>query len=474
MEKFRIAQHRAFHVDGHDFLLLTRDNAIFEMDSETREFLEQSVPLEEYTREELYSRTHGADQEKAEFLEGLAENHLLVRADSNSVSKNQGTVPGAVPLNTLVLHVTDACNLGCDYCYYCQSEPVRDKKRKPMTSEVAQKAIDFLFEHSEPLEKVTLVFFGGEPLLNFDLISFAVSYANETALEREKKVDFAITTNGTLLTDRIIRFLHENKIGVTVSMDGSEDAHDRFRKFPDGTPSYKVILPKIRKLLGAVREKPVVARVTVAKDAGNVPEILDHLLGLGFSEAGFAPVTTQDPCYQLSPDEMNNLLHQFRNLSHRFLEVAREDGLLGFTNLIDLLAILHEGEVKNYPCGAGLGLFSVGPDGDLYLCQRLFGEDRFCMGDIFTGFDQEKIRGFRTQAEISQKQACKDCWARTACAGGCYHEALLREGNLLEPNLHYCEWIRDWFDIGLQVYGQLALDNPEYLDKLSVFRGVRC
>ncbi len=340
-----------------------------------------------------------------------------------------------------------------------------------MTTDVAQKAADFLFDNSGTLEQVTLVFFGGEPLLNFDLISFAVKYAREKALERGKKVDFAITTNGTLLTDRIIHFLHENKIGVTVSIDGFEEAHDRFRRFPDGTPSYKVIMPKIRKMLGAVREKPVVARVTVAKDSKDVPEILDHLLELGFSEAGFAPVTTQDPCYQLNPDEMNNLLSQFKNLSHKFLEFARQDKFLGFTNLIDLLVVLHEGEVKNYPCGAGLGLFSAGPGGTLYLCQRLTGEDRFCMGDIFTGFDWEKVEGFRKQAEISQKQACRECWAHTACAGGCYHEALLREGDILEPNLHYCEWIKNWFEIGLEVYGRLALENPGYLDKLSMLRG---
>jgi uncharacterized protein len=472
MQKYRIAENRMFHADGHDFLFLTGTSAIFETDPDTKDILEKGFRAGEFSREEFFSRMDGSDKENRELFDELVNRRVLVKADSEAFVRTTGTDQGTIPLKTLVLHVTEACNLGCRYCYHSQNRARAVKKTgRTMSSQVAQQAIDFLFEHSGSLEEVVLVFFGGEPLLNFNLIVFAVSYARDKALEKGKKVSFAITTNGTLLTDKVIRFLHENQIGITVSIDGFEEVHDRFRRFPDGTPSYQVILPGIKNLLRLKREKPVVARVTVAGDSKDVPEILAHLLGLGFSEAGFAPVTTPDTAYQLDRNGMNRLLEQFGNLSDKFLETARRGDLFGFTNLIDLLVVLHEGEVKNYPCGAGLGLFAADPEGRLYICQRLTGESSCDMGDIFKGFDRGKLEAFREQAEIGQRDLCRTCWVRTICAGGCYHEAMVREGGLTKPNRHYCDWIKTWTDMGLAVYARLTLECPEYLEKLSMLRG---
>jgi uncharacterized protein len=133
---------------------------------------------------------------------------------------------------------------------------------------------------------------------------------------------------------------------------------------------------------------------------------------------------------------------------------------------------LHEGEIKSYPCGAGLGLFSVDPEGDLYLCQRLTGEEPFFMGDIFKGFNAAKVSTFRERAFINQKETCTRCWVRNICAGGCYHEALVREGDMMKANLHYCQWIKNWIKTGIEVYGQLAADCPEFLDRLFRLRRV--
>ena len=471
MQTLRIADNRMFHTGGRDFFFLAEDNAIFEMTPDTKIILEQQSAAGKFCKADFFSRLDGPVEDKQDLFETLMNRRVLVPGDRETSGRTTEAGTGIIPLKTLVLHLTDACNLGCHYCYYRQDGQA-SKKSRPMTPAVARKAVDFLLAHSGGLEEVVIVFFGGEPLLNFDLISFAVGYAREKALEKGKKIEFAITTNGTLLTDRIIGFLHEHSIGITVSIDGFEDVHDRFRRFPDGTPSYGTILPGIRKLIERAREKPVVARVTVAgRTARDVPEVLAHLLDLGFAEVGFAPVTTQDVSYQLGRDEMALLLDRFRALSDTFLDFARQDKFLGFTNLVDLLVVLHESEVKNYPCGAGLGLFSVDPEGRLYLCQRLTGEASAWMGDVSGGFHQRRIRQFRTAAEIGRKESCRKCWVRAICAGGCYHEALVREGGLDRPNLHYCEWLRNWIDIGLSVYGRLAAERPEYLDKLSMLRG---
>ena len=340
-----------------------------------------------------------------------------------------------------------------------------------MPPDVARRAVDFLFENSGGLDEVVIVFFGGEPLLNFEAIRFVVDLASAKAEETGKKVSFALTTNGTVLSEEIGRFLDKRRIGVTVSLDGFEEVHDRYRRFADGSPSYGVILPKIKGLLKRARTRPVVARVTVAEEPRNIAGTLAYLLDLGFVEAGFAPVTTGHQAFQLDDLAMGRLLDEFGALAKSFILSARAGRFLGFSNLIDLLVSLHQGEVMNYPCGAGLGLFSVDPGGRLYLCQRFTGKESYCMGDVFAGFDRKRLERFRHDAEIRNKEACKHCWVRTLCTGGCYHEACVREGSHLRPNLHYCDWIKRWGEVGLQAYCEIAADRPQFLDTLCMSRG---
>lgn len=471
MQAFRTAEHKILTANGHDFLFLVQENAIFEVEPELRTLVGKWQDQKMVTPEAVLKSLEGSQADKKELLNDLVDRHILVPADQN---KSIGIMPCAdrqdIPLKTLVLHVTDACNLGCLYCYYDQKDRVR-KPGQTMSIEVARKAIDYLVNRSGNIAEIDLVFFGGEPLLNYGLIESAAAYARQKASELGKKVNFALTTNGTLLSDKVVAYLVEHQIGVTVSMDGNREAHDRLRRFPDGRPTYEVILPKIRRLLDHAHGKPVVARVTLANNFGDVGEILKDLLNLGFSEVGFAPVTTRDLVYQIDTNGMQRLLDQFQSIADSFLNMAADDGFLGFTNLIDLLVVLHEGEVKNYPCGAGLGLFSVDPAGDFYPCQRLVGEDPCRMGCLNLGMDHTKLTEFRNQAAIGQKKMCQKCWVRVTCAGGCYHEALIREGNLFYPNKHYCSWIKRWVEIGLETYAKLFLANRQYLDKLSMLRG---
>jgi uncharacterized protein len=470
MDVYRLAENKKFHAANRNFLFLAADNTIFEMDDRVTRLLKTPNLAEQFTEDSLFAELSCSEDEKKELFEDLLKSRVLISSRENRNGKKIDFEKMSIELKTLVLHVTDACNLGCRYCYY-GNDGHDTSNRAKMSPEVAVRAVDFLMENSGNLKDVVIVFFGGEPLLNLHLIRFIVEYARKKATEKVIRVDFAMTTNGTLLNDGTIDFLRENNIGVTISIDGFEKAHDRFRCFPNGAPSYGAILPGLKKLLSDKGEKPVVARVTVAGDSKHIPEILDHLLSLGFSEAGFAPVTTGDLSYQLSRAEMAQLLTHFKTLSEVFIAHAKKDEFYGFTNLVDNLVVLHEGERKDYPCGAGLGLFSVDPKGRLYLCQRLTGDTASLMGDVFNGFDREALTRFRQLSFIEEKKPCATCWVRKICAGGCYHEALVREGGLLKPNLHYCQWIKDWVELGLAVYGELAVVCPDYLDKLSMLRG---
>lgn len=468
MTKYRLADHKIYGIEGRDFLFLTEDNAIFEMEPEVKEVLMRYAPFQEIDPENFMAGSNGSSAEKKAFFTTLLDRRVIVRPGEEPVGFD-GPEKTIVPVNTLVLQVTEACNLDCLYCYRTLSKPLG--RAEAMSPDTAVKAVDFLFESCGQLEKLVLVFFGGEPLLNFDLLASTVSYAEAKAKNSGKQIDFAVTTNGSLLNEKIIDFLVTNRVGVTVSLDGFREVHDLFRRFPGGKPSYDMILPKVKQLLTSLEGRPAVARVTLAQTCQHVPQILDHLLDLGFSEVGFAPVTSADKAFQLDALEMERLLAHFRTLAQRFLQTASKGDFLGFTNLVDMLVMLHEGETKKYPCGAGLGLFSVGPDGKLYLCQRLTGEEHFSMGDLFHGLDQVRLENFRKKAAVKTKDACRDCWVRTLCAGGCYHEALTREGSLTAPNLHYCQWIKAWFEVGLDVYSRLVISCPDYLERLSALRG---
>jgi uncharacterized protein len=472
MEKFALSDYKIFDLDDRRYLFLVLQNAIFETDEDTLELLDRTADWSKgkpCNCQEFLARFPGSETERRETFESLRKIGLLHRVHRQLPKGAERFRQNRIPVKTFVMHVTDTCNLNCGYCYYHAGGQLPEGKA--MATDVSCKTVDFLMDASGALDKVELIFFGGEPLLNFKLIVEVVDYAKKTAARRGKTVDFALTTNATLLTEKKVAFLTENRIGITVSIDGLPKVHDRYRRFPDGSPSFEVIMPGVKRLLNANGGKPVVARVTVASDPGNVPASLDYLLDLGFAEAGFAPVTTTNPTYRLDKNGMKQLLAQFEILSERFLDRAREDRFFGFTNLIDLLVTLHEGEVKTYPCGAGLGLFSVSVDGGIYLCQRLTGEGKAAMGNIFSGFNEAKVENFKRTLHISSKPRCRKCWAQVICAGGCYHEALVREGELTAANLHYCDWIKRWIEIGFKVYGRLQSENPNYLDKLSALRG---
>jgi uncharacterized protein len=468
MSQFQIAENKVFNVEGRDFLFLVKENAIFELDSRTKRLLEECPRSEDFAKNGFLNFLDGSCDEKTELFEGLIDRRIIVSKAEGKRYAASSMSQTSIPLGTLILTVTDDCNLGCLYCYHNDGKGA-DTRSETMTSETARRSIDFLFENSGDLPKVVIVFFGGEPFLNFDLIASSVEYAREKADGRE--IDFAVTTNGTLLTDEVARFVEENKIGVTISIDGAGDVHDRYRCFPDGSPSFGAIEKKLADFLQIAQSRPVVARATVVRDYEDLLRTADQLLDLGFAEVGFAPVTTSDATYQLGRDEMNRLLAEFEALSGRFLDVAARGDLFGFSNLIDLLVVLHEGEVKSHPCGAGIGLLAVDPAGRLCLCQRLTGSGRPCLGDVFEGLDRAEVDEFRKKAEEERQKFCGGCWVKAVCAGGCYHEALVREGSPTRPNRHYCEWIKGWIEIGMGVYGKLVIDSPDYVDKLSAFRG---
>jgi len=302
--------------------------------------------------------------------------------------------PADFPLNTMVLNVTNKCNLACTYCYEYGEDKIVDtkygKQPKFMSDETAEESVDFLLAESREQPVAHLTFFGGETLLNFPVLKKTVAYARRRAAEEGKRIEFSLTTNATLLEPEIIDWLADNQIGVTVSIDGPKPVQDGLRVFHNGKGSYDVVLPKIKALLAKHRSRPIGARVTLTQKNLDVLEIFRHLTEeIGFWEVGLAPVTTQDHRdYAIGDEQKDEMLRQFEKLAQEWLECALRDEHHGFSNVKDTIEEIHKGVSKAYGCGAGLGLMGVATDGEVALCHRFAGSEEHTIGSVTGGVDR--------------------------------------------------------------------------------------
>ncbi|MDA1102358.1 MAG: quinohemoprotein amine dehydrogenase maturation protein [Gemmatimonadetes bacterium] len=381
--------------------------------------------------------------------------------------------PADFPLNTMVLNVTNKCNLACTYCYEYGDDKIVDtqygKQPKFMSDDTAEESVEFLLAESRGQPVAHLTFFGGETLLNFPILQKTVAYARRRAAEEGTRIEFSLTTNATLLKPDVIQWLADNDIGVTISIDGPKPVQDGLRVFHNGKGTYDVVLPKIKELIATHRSRPIGARVTLTQKNLNVLEIYRHLTQeIGFREVGLAPVTTQDHRdYAITPDAKDHMLSQFRELAQEWLACAIRDEHHGFTNVTDTIEEIHKGVSKAYGCGAGLGLMGVATDGDVSLCHRFAGSPEHTIGTVKDGVDREKQGKFLVDHHISTKTDCHTCWARPICSGGCYHEAHVQYGDSSKANLHYCTWVRSWTHTCLEIYGALAEKNPKFLERFD-------
>jgi len=468
MNLIRRGEYHAFSGGDGRFLYLVPSAAVVRIDDVTQAILDaleggDRSPSE--LTDSLGDRWTADDvRSSIDELLGLRAVHPVVAPPPKPIAEKPKR---RIPLQTLVLNVTSKCNLSCGYCYEYGEDRIVESATKPrfMNEAVAKQSVDFMFSEAGDSPAVNLTFFGGETLMNFKVLKSALAYARGIGAERGKEVNASLTTNATLLREEVIDWIVENDVGITVSIDGAREQQDKHRVFANGMGSYDIILPNIKQLLARHRRRPVGARVTLTGQNLDVVSIYKHLFEeIGFWEVGFAPVTTSwQREYSIQDDGFQTLLSGFQTLAADFLSSALAGRRHGFSNVRDTLEELHKGMSKAYPCGAGMGLMGVATDGDVALCHRFAGSDSHKLGTVSGGIDHSRQDDFLVRHHIANKTDCSTCWARPLCAGGCYHEAHTRYGSTVEPNLHYCDWIRSWTNTCLEVYGTLAERAPEFL-----------
>jgi uncharacterized protein len=400
----------------------------------------------------------------------LSKEGLLKEAPSNSIKPILKKRWG---IRHLELMVTHGCNMGCRYCYGASGpEQWKDaphlygSSTAGMSLETAKKGVDFLFKESGDQKDLSVIFFGGEPLLEFSLIQKIVPYIREREQDTGRKVDLSISTNGLLLTERVVRFLNKHKIGCQVSIDGNREIQDINRCLPGGRGSYAHVVPGINRLI-ATRKGRVPARVTVAHNQVNIPAVIEHLLQLGFGSIHVEPAIGSTGESVVSNDDIKAIKAQNEVLALYLVKSVRNNRYFNYTNLVKF--IRHTRVIRErlaYYCGAGRTYFSLSQDGAFYPCHRFVGMEQYKMGDLENGPDftlQKKILSLT----VDNRPLCAGCWSRYLCGGGCWKHAVDLKGCLEVPdNELSCEVIRHEIECSMAINSELDVTDQEILSEL--------
>ncbi|MCR5718741.1 MAG: thioether cross-link-forming SCIFF peptide maturase [Oscillospiraceae bacterium] len=367
----------------------------------------------------------------------------------------------ASPIKAMCLHIAHDCNLRCKYCFASTGD--FGKGRKLMPVETGKKAIDFLLEKSGDRKNLELDFFGGEPLMNFDAVKEIVRYARSREAEFGKRFRFTITTNGVLLDDDKIDFINQEMSNVVLSLDGRREVHDRMRPAVNGKGSYDVILPKFRKLVQQrSRDKDWYVRGTFTKFNLDFSEDVFSLHDAGFDQISVEPVVA-DPKYPyaLTEEDIPAISAEYEKLAQRLLENDRKGQHFNFFHfMIDL----DQGPcaVKRLRgCGCGNEYVAVTPDGDIFPCHQFVGNDDYKMGNLDDGtFDTEMKERF-AQTHIYNKPACRECWARFYCSGGCNANNYQYMGDVLKAHTLSCEFEKKRVECAIMLQAMRSLDQGD-------------
>ena len=344
-------------------------------------------------------------------------------------------------VKALCLHVAHTCNLNCSYCFASQGKYHGD--RALMSFEVGKQALDFLMDHSGSRTNLEVDFFGGEPLMNWNVVKQLVEYARSVEKERGKNFRFTLTTNGMLIDDDVIDFANREMSNVVLSLDGRKEIHDRLRVDYAGNGSYERIVPKFQKLVKARDNKNYYMRGTFTHANPDFTKDLFHMADLGFTELSMEPVVCapEDPA-ALTAEDLKIVKDQYELLAKDMLRREKEGKPITFYHyMLDLTGgpCIYK---RISGCGSGTEYMAVTPWGDLYPCHQFVGEEAYKLGDIWNGVTNTALREEFRSCNAYARPECNDCWAKLYCSGGCTANAFHATGSIRGVYEAGCELFR--------------------------------
>ncbi len=421
-------------------------------DEITKEILNKYADREDVTKEELedlYSQ-----------LEALKVAGKLFTPDTFAPIAPELKKRTSGVVKALCMHIAHTCNLNCSYCFASQGK--YHGERAIMSFDVGKRALDFLIENSGTRKNLEVDFFGGEPLMNFDVVKQLVEYARSIEKQHGKNFRFTLTTNGMLIDDDVIEFANKEMSNVVLSLDGRKEVHDRYRVDYAGNGSWEKIVPKFQKLVEARGGKNYYMRGTFTHANPDFLEDIKVMLDLGFNELSMEPVVcAEDDPSALTKEDLPIVMEQYEKLAELMLERHRAGKPFTFYHyMIDL----KEGPCiykRISGCGSGTEYMAVTPWGDLYPCHQFVGDEKFKLGDIYYGVTNKEIQDEFEACNVYAREECKDCWAKLYCSGGCAANAYHATGSVKGVYKYGCELFKKRMECAIMLEAAKTVKDDE-------------
>lgn len=402
-----------------------------------------SILSNEYSQKEI--------EEAYEEINKIKEEGLLF---SEAINIDNFTYNSQNVVKALCLHVAHDCNLRCKYCFASQGDFKGERLMMPL--EVGKKALEFIVNSSGNRRNLEVDFFGGEPLMNFELVKELVSYGRKLEKIYNKRFRFTITTNGVLLDEDNMEFINENMDNVVLSLDGRKEVNDNMRKTINGQGSYDTIVPKFINMVRKRGDKDYFVRGTFTGHNLDFTQDILEFYNLGFKKVSIEPVVT-DPKeeYAIKEEDLDKILKEYEKFSKEYIKIKKVDKDFTFFHfMIDL----DQGPCvikRATGCGAGSEYMAVTPEGDLYPCHQFVGNEDFKLGDVYEGVKNSDIRQKFKQANVFNKEECKNCWARFYCSGGCHANAFNANKDITKPYKIGCEMEKKRIECAISILANL-------------------
>ena len=358
-------------------------------------------------------------------------------------------------VKALCLHIAHDCNLACKYCFAEEGE--YHGRRALMSYEVGKKALDFLIANSGNRHNLEVDFFGGEPLMNWQVVKDLVAYGREQEKIHDKHFRFTVTTNGVLLNDEIQEFINKEMDNVVLSLDGRKEINDQMRPFRNGKGSYDLIVPKFRKLADSRNQEKYYIRGTFTRNNLDFSNDILHFADLGFKQMSIEPVVGEesDP-YAIRKEDLPQIMEEYDKLAKIMIEREKEGK--GF-NFFHFMIDLNGGPCvakRLSGCGSGTEYLAVTPWGDLYPCHQFVGQEDFLMGNVDDGIVRPEIADDFRSCNVYSKENCKNCFAKFYCSGGCMANSYNFHGTIHDTYEIGCEMQRKRVECAIMIKAALA------------------
>lgn len=450
--------HKYF-LNGYYIVIDTNSGAVHIVDELAYRLLDFfTEKLKGECPDEIISTLVNEGFDKQDIIDTYAE--LKALCDDDSLFSEDTYRPFAdmlteAPIKSMCLNISHDCNLRCEYCFAAQGDFGHGRKLMPF--EVGKAAIDFLIKHSANRHNLELDFFGGEPLMNLDVVKKVVEYARSIEKEHNKNFRFTMTTNGILLDDDSIDFINREMSNVVLSLDGRKEVNDRLRPTVNKKGSYDIIVPKYQKLVAERGDKEYYVRGTFTKYNLDFTDDVMHLNELGFDQISVEPVVTDPELpYALTESDFPAIAEEYEKLSKILIERKKNGTSFNFFHfMIDL----DQGPcaIKRLRgCSCGNEYVAVTPEGDIYPCHQFVGMDEWKMGSVLDDSIDYKMKKMFSKANIYSKEECSDCWAKFYCSGGCNANNMQYNNTIFKPHKLSCALEQKRLECAIMIKAALA------------------